>query len=136
MSRVRVLLALPFRRAARDERGLETAEYVVIMPVFLLIVLTIVQGSLWYHGTNLTQAAAANAYEAARLFDATSADGVAAGEATADQVGSVLSDVRVNVVRTPTEVTATVTAITPGLIPGVNTTVTKTITGPVERWVP
>ena len=70
------------------------------------------------------------------LYDATSADGVNAGNATADQAGGMLTDVDVTVTRTTTEATATVTATTPGLLPGVNTTVSKTITGPIERWVP
>jgi len=109
---------------------------VIVLPALLLLIFAIVQGGLWYHGTNLVQAAAVNAYEAARLYDATTADGVNAGTATADQAGGMLTDVNVNVNRSATEVTATVTAVTPGLLPGVNTTVTRTVTGPVERWVP
>lgn len=136
MASIRARLLRPLRRAGRDERGFETAETVIVLPALLLLILAIVQGGLWYHGTNLVQAAAVNAYEAARLYDATTADGVTAGTATADQAGGMLTSVNVNVDRNVTEVTATVTAITPGLIPGVNTTVTKTITGPVERWVP
>ena len=136
MASIRARLLRPLRRMGRDERGFETAETVIVLPALLLLILAIVQGGLWYHGTSLVQAAAANAYEAARLYEATSADGVNAGTATADQAGGMLTDVNVNVDRTATEVTATVTAITPGLIPCVNTTVTKTITGPVERWVP
>ena len=125
-----------FRRAGTDERGFETAEVALTIPFLLVLILGIIQGGLWYHGTNLTQAAASNAYEAARLHNATSADGINAGTATADQVGSMLTNVTVTVTRGPNEVTATVTATTPGLLPGVNTTVTKTVTGPTERWVP
>lgn len=136
MSPIRARLLRPLRRMGRDERGFETAETAIVLPALLLIILAIVQGGLWYHGTNLVQASAVNAYEAARLYDATTADGINAGAATADQAGGMLTNVSVNVERTATEVTATVTAVTPGLIPGVNTTVTKTITGPVERWVP
>lgn len=136
MAVTRARLPRSLRRAAGDERGFETAETMLVLPFLLVLIITIVQGAIWFHGTNLTQAAASNAYEAARLYDASSADGVAAGEATADQVGSILTDVRVNVTRSTTEVIATVTATTPGLLPGVNTTVTKTVTGPVERWTP
>jgi len=136
MASIRARLLRPLRRAGRDERGFETAETVIVLPALLLLILAIVQGGLWYHGTNLVQAAAANAYEAARLYGAGPADGVNAGTATADQAGGMLTDVNVNVNRSATEVTATVTAVTPGLLPGVNTTVTRTVTGPVERWVP
>jgi len=136
MASIRARLLHPLRRIERDERGFETAETVLVLPMLLLLILGIIQGGLWYHGTNLVQAAAVNAYEAARLYNATSADGVNAGNATADQAGGMLTDVDVTVTRTATEATATVTATTPGLLPGVNTTVTKTITGPIERWVP
>lgn len=136
MSSIRTRLRHTLRRATRDERGFETAETAIVLPFLLLLILAIVQGGLWYHGTNLTQAAAVNAYEAARLYEATTADGVNAGTTTADQAGGMLTDVTVTVTRTGNEVTATVTATTPGIIPGANTTVTKTVTGPVERWVP
>lgn len=136
MASIRARLLHPLRRMGRDERGFETAETAIVLPMLLLIIFAIIQGGLWYHGTNLVQAAAVNAYEAARLYDGNTADGVNAGTATAEQTGGMLTDVTVDVERNATEVTATVTAVTPGLIPGVNTTVTKTITGPVERWVP
>ncbi len=136
MASIRARLLHPLRRVGRDERGFETAETIIVLPMLLLFIFAIVQGGLWYHGTNLVQAAAVNAYEAARLFDGNTADGVDAGTATAEQAGGMLSNVSVNVERNATEVTATVTAVTPGLLPGVNATVTKTIVGPVERWVP
>lgn len=136
MALIRARLPRPLRRAWADERGFETAETVIVLPVLLILIFSIIQGAVWYHGTNLVQAAASNAYEAARLYNATAGDGIAAGQATADQVGSVLSNIQVSVDRSATEATATVTATTPGLLPGVNTTVTKTVTGPTERWVP
>lgn len=122
--------------ATRDECGFETAETAIVLPFLLILIIGIVQGGLWYHGTNLVQAAAVNAYESARLYQATTADGVNAGNTTADQAGGMLTDVTVTVTRNGNDVTATVTANTPGIIPGANTTVTKTITGPIERWVP
>lgn len=136
MSSIRAHLHHPFRRVMRDERGFETAETALVLPVLLLLILGLVQGGLWYHGTNLVQASAVNAYESARLYGASTADGVNAGTTTAEQSGGMLTDIVVNVTRNGNEVTATVTATTPGLLPGVNTSVTKTVTGPVERWVP
>lgn len=133
---IRARLRHPFLRVTRDERGFETAETAIVLPVLLLLILGLVQGGLWYHGTNLVQAAAVNAYESARLYGATTADGVSAGSTTAEQAGGMLTDVNVTVTRNGNEITANVTATTPGLLPGVNTIVTKTVTGPVERWVP
>jgi len=136
MSSIRARLHHPFRRVMRDERGFETAETAIVLPVLLLLILGLVQGGLWYHGTNLVQASAVNAYESARLYGASTAAGVNAGTATAEQTGGMLTNISVTVTRNGNEVTAAVTATTPGLLPGVNTTVTKTVTGPVERWVP
>lgn len=124
------------RTALSGERGFESAEAAIFLPFLLLTILAIVQGGIWYHSTNLVQAAASNSYNAASLYGASSSDGISAGQATAAQVGSVLSDVRVEVTRTATEVVATVTATAPSLIPGVTSEVTKTVTGPTERWVP
>jgi Flp pilus assembly protein TadG len=135
VSSIRARLLRPLRRHGADERGFETAETVIVLPVVLILIFVIIQGALWYHSTNLVQAAATSAYESARLYNATESDGVQAGRATATQAGTILSDVKVTVTRTATDVTATVSAHTPSLIPGANTTVTKTITGPTERWV-
>lgn len=136
MASIRARLRRMLRNATEDERGFETAETAIVLPVLLVMILGLIQGALWYHGSNLTQAAATNAYEAARLYEATTADGITAGNTTASQAGGMLTNVTVTVTRNGNEITATVTATTPSIIPGANTTVTKTITGPIERWVP
>ncbi|MSW65041.1 MAG: pilus assembly protein TadE, partial [Actinobacteria bacterium] len=102
MASIRARLRHPLRRVVRDERGFETAETVLVLPMLLLFIFAIVQGGLWYHGTNLVQAAAVNAYEAARLYNGNTADGVNAGSATAEQAGGMLADVNVTVDRTAT----------------------------------
>lgn len=123
-------------KAQSGERGFETAEAAIFWPFILLTILAVIQGGIWFHSTNLVQAAASNSYNAASLYGASSSDGISAGQVTAEQAGSVLSNVRVEVTRTATEVVATVTATAPTLLPGVTSEVTKTITGPTERWVP
>ena len=135
-ARLQSLLAQRGASRPEGERGFESAEWVIVVPLILVIVFSFIQGGLWYHSTDLVQNAAANAANAAGLYGASSNDGVSAGEATATQSGSTLSDVHVSVTRTQTEVTATVTARFPSLVPGMNNLVTKTVTGPVERWVP
>lgn len=121
--------------APADERGFETAEYVIVIPVILLVIFGIIQGMLWYHGTNLVQRAASSGYQAASLYGATSSDGNSAATATAEQAGSVLENVKVNVTRTGTEVTSTVTAKAITIIPGIKTEISRTVSGPTERWV-
>lgn len=123
------------KKSAVDERGFETAEAAIVLPFLLVLLFGVIQGGIAYHANNLIHAAASNAATAASLYDATAGDGISAGKATANQAGSVLTDVHVTVDRTATEVVATVTAATPMLVPGVDGTVTQTITAPVERWV-
>ena len=118
-----------------DERGAMSVEAVLVLPVFLLIVFTIINGAVWLHAGNIAQSAASSAYNAARLFDATSNYGVIAASPIAQQPGSVLSNAQVSVNRTATTVTVTVTGTAPTLVPGFNVDVERTVSGPTERWV-
>jgi hypothetical protein len=129
----RTLTAL--RREGASERGSQTVEAIIVLPVLFVIFFVIVQGAVWLHAGNIAQASASSAYNSARLFDASAADGVAAGSATAEQNGTVLSGAAVTVDRTATTVTVTVTGNAATLIPGWDTRVGRTVTGPVERWI-
>lgn len=129
------LRSLRRHRGGANERGLQSAEAVVIIPVFLGIVFAIINGAVWMQAGNIAQSAASSAYNAARLYDGTSSDGVLAGEAIANQPGSVLTDVQVTVQRTPNTVTVTITGTAPTLVPGFEAQVERTVTGPTERWV-
>lgn len=106
-----------------------------MLPVLFGVFFVIVQGAVWLHAGNIAQAAASSAYNAARLFDAGAADGVAAGTASAEQAGTVLDGAVVVVDRTITTVTVTVTGNAPTLVPGWDTHVERTVSGPVERWI-
>ncbi|MFC5928615.1 TadE family protein [Cryobacterium melibiosiphilum] len=123
------------RRGSGAERGSQTIEALLILPVLFGIFFVIIQGAVWVHAGNIAQAAASSAYNAARLFEATPDDGIAAGNATATGSGMVLSGAVVTVGRTPTEVSVTVTGNAPTLVPGWNTAVERSVTGPVERWI-
>jgi hypothetical protein len=130
----RTLTAL--RRAGASERGSQTVEAIIVLPVLFGIFFLIVQGAVWLHAGNIAQASASSAYNSARLYDASAADGVAAGTATAQQSGTVLIGSAVAVDRTATTVTVTVTGNAPTLVPGWDTHVERTVSGPVERWTP
>ena len=123
------------RREGASERGSQTVEALIVLPVLFGVFFVIVQGAVWLHAGNIAQAAASSAYNAARLFDAVAADGVAAGTASAQQTGTVLDGAVVVVDRTMTTVTVTVTGNAPTLIPGWDTHVERTVSGPVERWI-
>ena len=122
-------------RRGEGERGSSSVEAIIILPVLFGIFFIIIQGAVWLQAGNIAQSAATSAYNAARLFDGTTSDGAAAGYATADQAGSILSNTVVTIDRTATTVTVTVSGDAPTLIPGMTTHVERTVSGPVERWV-
>jgi Flp pilus assembly protein TadG len=130
----RTLTAL--RRAGASERGSQTVEGIIVLPVLFGVFFLIVQGAVWLHAGNIAQASASSAYNSARLYDGSAADGVAAGTATAEQSGTMLVGSAVAVDRTATTVTVTVTGNAPTLVPGWDTFVERTVSGPVERWTP
>ena len=123
------------RREGASERGSQTVEAIIVLPILFGVFFVIVQGAVWLHAGNIAQAAASSAYNAARLYDAVAADGVAAGTASAQQTGTVLDGAVVVVDRTMTTVTVTVTGTAPTLVPGWDTHVERTVSGPVERWI-
>ncbi|POH64610.1 MULTISPECIES: TadE/TadG family type IV pilus assembly protein [Cryobacterium] len=123
------------RREGASERGSQTVEALIVLPILFGVFFVIVQGAVWLHAGNIAQAAASSAYNAARLYDAVAADGVAAGTASAQQTGTVLDGAVVVVDRTITTVTVTVSGNAPTLVPGWDTRVERTVSGPVERWI-
>ncbi|TFC89967.1 TadE/TadG family type IV pilus assembly protein [Cryobacterium sp. TMT4-31] len=127
------------RREGASERGSQTVEALIVLPILFGVFFVIVQGAVWLHAGNIAQAAASSAYNAARLYDAVAADGVAAGTASAQQTGTVLDGAVVVVDSTITTVTVTVTVTVSGnaptLVPGWDTRVERTVSGPVERWI-
>ena len=123
------------RREGASERGSQTVEALIVLPVLFGVFFVIVQGAVWLHAGNIAQAAASSAYNSARLYDAVAADGVAAGTVSAQQTGTVLDAAVVEVDRTMTTVTVTVTGNAPTLIPGWDTHVERSVSGPVERWI-
>ncbi len=135
MSRVHTLLHTARPARGELERGSAAVEAIMIIPVVLLIFFGIIQGAVVLQANNVAQAAASTAYNSARLYDASSEEGVSAGEAALTQAGSIVSGSNVVVQRTAETVTVTVTGTVATLLPGLPVTVSRTVTGPTERWV-
>lgn len=108
----------------------------MIIPVVLLIFFGLIQGAVVLQANNVAQAAASTAYNSARLYDASSEDGVSAGNAALTQAGTILTGTNVTVQRNAESVTVTVTGTAATLLPGMPATISRTVTGPTERWVP
>lgn len=135
MSLVRNLLHTARRARGEDERGSAAVEAIMIVPVVLMIFFGLIQGAVVLQANNVAQAAASTAYNAARLYDASTEDGVNAGNTALTQAGTILSGTNVVVQRTAQTVTVTVTGTSATIIPGLPASISRTVTGPTERWV-
>ena len=90
------------KRAAGGEAGVATLEAVLVFPVLLLLLMLIIQFALWYHASDLANAAAQDGARAARVEGATAADGATRANQLLDQTGrSILQGRHVSVQRGP-----------------------------------
>lgn len=136
MSRVHTFLHTARHARGGNERGSAAVEAIMIIPVVLMIFFGLIQGAVVLQANNVAQAAASTAYNSARLYDASSEDGVSAGNAALTQAGTILTGTTVSVQRNAETVTVTVTGNAATLLPDIPATISRTVTGPTERWVP
>ena len=131
-NRLRSLRGRLLRR--RDERGIGAPEFVVVMPLVMLIFLMLVQWSVQLYNDRIVHAAAREA-----AVDAASWEGTeSAGRQTADEYladsGSDLSNTSIKINVGATEVTVTVSGEVMTLVPGFTKRVSATATVPRERF--
>ena len=119
----------------RDEKGLTSTELAVLMPVLITLVLVPFQVALWWHATQIADAAAREAVDAAQVASASEDDGIRAAQWFLNAAGNV-TEPAVTVTRTPDTVTVEVTGRAPRLIPGFDWRVAAHATGPIERFIP
>jgi Flp pilus assembly protein TadG len=124
------------RRARRDD-GSATAELVVATPLLLLMLMAIVQFTVWSHATHVAQAAATEGLGAARAQSGDAAEGrQTATRLLLQLAGGPLTDATVEAVRDGTSATVTVTGTTTPVIPFLTLPVKAVASGPVERFTP
>jgi Flp pilus assembly protein TadG len=117
---------------AEDGSAVETA---IVFPAIFIAIMMIIQGGLAFHAQHVALAAAQEGDRAARLFQATDADGLArANQALqALNAGGILTSPQVSVSRSGGNVTVTVRGGVVSLLPGVNLTIRPQVSeGPVE----
>jgi Flp pilus assembly protein TadG len=117
------------------DHGLTSTELAVLMPVVIALVLTPIQIGLWWHASQVADAAAREAVDAAQVEGAGEADGREAAERFLTAAGN-LNAPTVTVTRTTDVVTVEVVGRAPRLIPGLDWQVTAVAVGPVERFIP
>lgn len=123
-------------RLDRDSGAL-TLSYVMIVPVFLLGIMTVVQASVWYLAREAALAAARHGADVARTSKTPPGPGAAAALAFARSAApGFLTRVSASSAgSTRTTVEITVSGQAPSLVPWTVIKVSEVVTAPVERFV-
>jgi Flp pilus assembly protein TadG len=118
----------------REDRGALALSYVAILPFLFLLIMVLVQASLWFLARQDALAAARQGADAARALDAPAGAGAAAALAFARQAGEGYLQSPAAQVFTGANgtVTVTVTGHVPSFVPGLAVTVTETVQAPAE----
>jgi Flp pilus assembly protein TadG len=123
------------RRLHDDEAGVIASQLAILMPALLLLIMLAVQFGLWAHASQLARAAADEAAYIAALPDSTDTAGQQAASSLLAQAGH-LTDIRIDIDRTPDTVVATVAGVAPQVVPGFRWTVSATAAAAPERFIP
>jgi Flp pilus assembly protein TadG len=128
---------MPTRQLPTDQRGVTSAELVIVTPVLLLLVLLVVQVGLYFHASHIALAAAEEGARAARTRLGTAA----AGQARARRFAAALGDglIRSPVVtatRSPATARVEVRGQVATVVPGLRLTVDRVVESPIERFIP
>jgi Flp pilus assembly protein TadG len=121
-----------WRLRGRDD-GAGTVELVIATPLLLLLLLLVVQFAVWAHATHLAQAAANQALQTARVYQATAGQGGADGQALLAQAGGTIASSAITVDRSADTVTVTVTGTAMTVVPFLHPPIRVVMTGPTER---
>jgi Flp pilus assembly protein TadG len=118
-----------------DERGSVTAELVIATPLFLLLVLGIVQFALWEHAAHVAQATAQQGLAAGRVQGGSDQAATAEAQSVLAQLGSgVLVRPSVTATRGGVTTTVVVSGQAEGILPFLSLPVHAVATGPTERF--
>ena len=123
------------RRQCRSERGDAAVETVLAVPVLLFLILVVIQAGLWFHGSQLVEAAAQEGMQAGRVEtgSATAAE-ARARQFVAGMSPSIAATTQVQASRTADTTRVVVSGRVQQLIPGLRLTVSGTAEGPTERF--
>lgn len=122
------------RLALSRETGALTLSYVLIVPVFLIGIMTIVQASVWYLARETALAAARHGADVARTKQGSGAQAAIdfANSATPGFITHVSASTQGS---SPAMVKITVTGQIASFVPNLKIHITEVVTAPVERFV-
>lgn len=120
----------------RSDHGFTTIEFMIVVPVLLLMLMLVLQAYLRIDAQRVAQAAAEEGAAAARHVGGTQAGARDEAYDYAERLSEgSLTDVHVTVHIGAEQASVTVTGTAVSLVPGIDLSVTQTSTGPVERFV-
>jgi len=123
------------RRRRRSERGDAAVEVVLAVPVLLLMIMMVIQAGLWFHGSQLAEAAAQEGVQAGRVVDGRAADAEGRAREFLGRLSpSVASTAQVHATRTAEVTRVEVTGQVQQVVPGLVLTVTGAAQAPTERF--
>lgn len=122
-------------RRNRSERGDAAVETVLAVPVLLFLILVVIQAGLWFHGSQLVEAAAQEGMNAGRVEtgSATAAE-ARARQFVAGMSPSIAATAQIQASRTADTTRVVVSGRVQQLIPGLRLTVSGAAEGPTERF--
>jgi len=122
----------------RADGGALTLSYVAILPFVFLLIMVLIQASLWFLARSAALAAARQGADAARAFHAARAAGPAAALAFARQAGQgYLENPQVTAAGSNgSTISITVSGHVPSFIPGLVVNVSETVQAPAEVFRP
>jgi Flp pilus assembly protein TadG len=124
-------------RQAGEERGSAT-ETAIVFPAVLIAILLVIQFGLAFHAQHIALAVAQEGARAARLYQATDADGIARANQALRALngGGILVNPRVSVTRLGNDsVQVTVSGGVISMLPGLSLSIRpQVVRGPVERF--
>jgi Flp pilus assembly protein TadG len=124
-------------RGWRRDDGALILTYVIIVPVFMLAIMVIIQGALWYLAREAALAAARQGVDAARVRGAAVGAGPQAALAFArsDASGYLLGPSATAQGSTATTIQIRVSGHVPTFVPGLAISISQVVQAPAERFI-
>jgi TadE-like protein len=121
----------------RGDAGALILTYVIVVPVFMLAVMVIIQGAMWYLAREAALAAARQGVDAERVRGAAAGAGPRAALAFArtDASGYLLGPSATDRGSTAATIQIKVTGHVPTFVPGLAINITQVVRAPVEQFV-
>ncbi|MCW8101682.1 TadE/TadG family type IV pilus assembly protein [Streptomyces tauricus] len=135
-TRVRPWRRLAGRRWWREDRGATALDMSMVVPLAFLLVFTLIQGGVWFHGRSVAHRAAQQAVDAQRVYGAAPGAGEAAAGEFLTRMGGSLNGAAVRVSDDGETVSVFVEGNVINLVPGWSGHISQSVQAPVERFRP